>query len=239
MTPKYKRVLLKVSGEMLGGRSGNGIEPDELIRFASEIQEVAEMGVGPRSSSAAATSSVASGAARPRAWTAQAPTHGHARHHHQRDRPAGRAGAPGLKTRVMSALQMPQVCEPYIRRRALRHMEKGRVVIFAAGTGNPYFSTDTAAALRGGRDPRRRDPQGHQGRRDLRQGSRQAPRRGEVRPLTYMEVLQKGLKVMDATAISLCMDNHIPIVVFDLSIPGNIRRVVCGEEIGTVVTQPH
>jgi uridylate kinase len=141
----------------------------------------------------------------------------------------------GVVTRVLSAIEMRAIAEPYIRRRALRHLEKGRVVIFAGGTGNPYFTTDTAAALRameinadailkatkvdGVYD---RDPIAH-------------PKAKKFRELTYIEVLQKNLKVMDATAISLCMDNGLPIVVFDLTKKGNVVRVVRGEKIGTTV----
>ena len=142
----------------------------------------------------------------------------------------------GVATRVMSAIDMRQVAEPYIRRRATRHLEKGRVVIFAGGTGNPYFTTDTTASLRameigaevilkatkveGVYDA---DPMTHQG----------AKKYGK---LTYIEVLNKELKVMDSSAISLCMDNHLPIVVFNIMEKGNIKRVVSGEEIGTVVS---
>jgi uridylate kinase len=143
----------------------------------------------------------------------------------------------GVFTRVLSAIEMQEVCEPFIRRRAIRHMEKGRVVILGAGTGNPYFSTDTAAALRamelkadvilkatrvdGIYDA---DPLKH-------------PKAKKFKELTYFEVLQKGLRVMDTTAISLCMDNHLPIVVYDLKQKGNLRRVVQGEPIGTLVKE--
>ena len=149
---------------------------------------------------------------------------------------AGRAReASASQTRVQSAIEMHQVAEPYIRRRAIRHLEKGRVVIFAAGTGNPYFTTDTAAALRAMEihadvllkatkvdgvytdDPKKN------------------PAAAKFKQLTYIDVLKKNLKVMDSTAISLCMDNDLPIVVFDLTVRGNIRRVVLGEEIGTTV----
>jgi uridylate kinase len=142
----------------------------------------------------------------------------------------------GCQVRVVSAIEMKSICEPYIRRRAMRHMEKGRVVIFASGTGNPYFSTDTAAALRAAevhaeiilkatkvdgiydRDPKK------------------FPDAKRFDKLTYLEVLSRGIKVMDATAVSLCMDNDLPIVVFDLSVPGNITRAARGETIGTLVT---
>jgi uridylate kinase len=144
----------------------------------------------------------------------------------------------GIPTRVLSAIEMKEIAEPYIRRRALRHLEKGRVVIFACGTGNPYFTTDTAASLRAleigaevllkgtkvdgvyDRDPKK-DPT--------------ATRYEEV---SFMEALQKGLKVMDAAAISLCMDNDLPIVVFDIGVEGNLNRLVRGERIGTVVRGP-
>jgi uridylate kinase len=143
----------------------------------------------------------------------------------------------GVSTRVMSAIEMRQVAEPYIRRRATRHLEKGRVVIFAGGTGNPYFTTDTTASLRAmeigaevilkatkvsgvfDSDPMKNSEAKKYGR------------------LSYIEVLNKELKVMDSTAISLCMDNHLPIVVFNLMEKGNIKRVVCGEEIGTLVAR--
>jgi uridylate kinase len=141
----------------------------------------------------------------------------------------------GTFTRVMSAIEMHQIAEPYIRRRAVRHLEKGRVVIFAAGTGNPYFTTDTAAALRamevkaqvilkatkvdGVYDT---DPLIHK-------------KAKKFKELSYIEVLNRGLKIMDATAISLCMDNHLPIIVFNLTRRGNIKRVVFGQKIGTVI----
>ncbi len=144
----------------------------------------------------------------------------------------------GVLTRVQSAIAMDKVAEPFIRRRAVRHLEKGRIVIFAAGTGNPYFTTDTAAALRAieigaevilkgtrvdgvyDKDPERAS--------DARRFERVA----------YMEVLQRGLKVMDSTAISLCMENRLPIIVFHAGVPGNLRRVVLGESVGTTVGEP-
>ena len=152
-------------------------------------------------------------------------------------RAAGRARARGVFTRVLSAIEMREVAEPFIRRRAIRHLEKGRVVIFAGGTGNPYFTTDTAAALRAmeikaevilkatkvdgiyNADPMKNP--------DARRFDR----------LTYFEVLQKGLKVMDTTAISLCMDNELPIIVFNLDEARNLRRIVLGEKIGTIVKE--
>jgi uridylate kinase len=140
-------------------------------------------------------------------------------------------------TRVLSAIEMREVAEPFIRRRAIRHMEKGRVAIFAAGTGNPYFSTDTAAALRA-----------MEIRADIiLKGTKvdgiydadplKYPRARRYERLTYLDVLQQGLKVMDTTAISLCMDNHLPIIVYDIKRPGNLRRIVQGEKVGTLVKE--
>jgi uridylate kinase len=234
-TPVYQRVLLKLSGEMLGGQSG-GIDLEALEHFAREIRSVKDLGVQ--------TSVIIGGGNIFRGISGAA---------------AGmdRSGADsmgmlatvinalalqdameriGCMTRVMSALQMPQVCEPYIRRRALRHMEKGRAVIFAGGTGNPYFSTDTAAALRAAEIHADvilkatkvdgiydKDPMKH-------------PDAVKFDRLSYMDVLGRSLKVMDSTAISLCMDNELPIHVFRFGEPGALARVVCGESVGTVVT---
>ncbi|MCL5038586.1 MAG: uridine monophosphate kinase, partial [Firmicutes bacterium] len=141
-----------------------------------------------------------------------------------------------LLTRLQTAIEMREVAEPYIRRRAVRHMEKGRVVIFAAGTGNPYFSTDTTAALRAAEieaDVILMGKQGTDGVYDSDPNENPAARKFSF--LEYMEVLRLGLKVMDTTAISLCMDNDIPIIVFDLNGQGNIKRLVLGEKIGTFV----
>jgi uridylate kinase len=141
----------------------------------------------------------------------------------------------GAPTRVLSAIDMSRVAEPYIRRRALRHLEKGRIVLFAAGTGNPYFTTDTAAALRAvemGADVILKGTRvdGVYDRDPLLEATATRFER-----IAYLDVLQRGLKVMDATAISLCMDNHLPVVVFNIGVPGNLRRVVLGEPVGTRV----
>ncbi len=231
--PAYKRVLLKLSGEMLAGDAGYGIQPEIIQRFAREVKEIRELGVE--------VALVIGGGNifRGIAGASRGMDRAHADY-------MGMLGTAinalalqdalesiGVFTRVMSAIQMDQVAEPYIRRRAIRHLEKMRVVIFAAGTGNPYFSTDTAAALRAAEVHAEvilkatkvdgiydKDPVKHA----------DAERYDS---LTYLDVLQRGLKVMDATAVSLCMENRLPIVVFDLNQPGNIRRVVCGEHIGT------
>ena len=135
----------------------------------------------------------------------------------------------GVPTRVMTAIAMNEIAEPYIRRRAIRHLEKGRVAMFVAGTGNPYFTTDTAAASARRRDQRRGPAQGDQGRRRLRQGPHDASRRHALRSRsTTRDLLRDQLKVLDATAVSLCMENDLPIVVFDLNQPDNITRVAAG-----------
>lgn len=141
-----------------------------------------------------------------------------------------------MPTRVQTAIEMRQIAEPYIRRRAVRHLEKGRVVIFAAGTGNPYFSTDTTAALRAAEieaDAILMAKKGVDGVYDS--DPKKNPEAKKFDHLEYLEVIQKNLGVMDSTAISLCMDNDIPIVVFNIDRPGNIAKVAAGEEIGTVV----
>ena len=231
----YQRVLLKLSGEALMGKREYGIDETTIRSFAEEIRDVHDLGIEiaivigagnifrgvPAASSGmdrvtadymGMLATVINGLALQDALEQL-----------------------GVYTRVLSAISMQEVAEPYIRRRAVRHLEKGRVIIFVAGTGNPYFTTDTAASLRAmeiqadiiikatkvdgvyDRDPLKYDD---------------AVKYDE---LTYLHVLQKGLKVMDATAISLCMDNHLPILVFSLTKKGNIKKAVCGEAIGTFV----
>ncbi|MFW6387221.1 MAG: UMP kinase [Thermodesulfobacteriota bacterium] len=228
-------MLLKLSGEALAGENGYGIDPEIISGIASEIKEVIELGVQ--------VSLVIGGGNIFRGLAASA---------------AGmdRSSADymgmlatvmnslamqdalekvGVKTRVQSAIEMREIAEPYIRRRAVRHLEKGRVVIFAAGTGNPYFTTDTAASLRA-----------------MEIGAEIILKATKVdgvfnadpavdadavkfSSLSYLDVLKQGLQIMDSTATSLCMDNKLPILVFNLTQKGNIRKVVLGEDIGTIV----
>ncbi len=141
----------------------------------------------------------------------------------------------GTRTRVMSAIEMREIAEPFIRRRAMRHLEKGRLVIFAAGTGNPYFSTDTAAALRAMEIKAEIILKGTRVSGIYSADPEKDPSAEFIEHLTYMEVLERGLKVMDTTAISLCLDNSLPIIVFDVNKPGNMKRVVSGDKIGTRV----
>ena len=235
--PAYKRILLKLSGEALMGKSQYGIDPATLHRLAAEVKRVHDMGVE--------VALVIGGGNIFRGVSAST--------QHGMDRASAdymgmmatvmnalamqdAIEQMGLPTRVLSAIEMKELCEPYIRRRAIRHLEKRRVVIFAAGTGNPYFTTDTAAALRameihaevllkatkvdGIYD---RDPVKH-------------PDAVRFERVTYLEVLQKNLQVMDSTAIALCRDNKLPVIVFNLQNSGNIGRVVCGDlSIGTRV----
>ncbi len=234
--PKYRRVLLKLSGEALGGEAGMGICPEVVHGMARQIGEVRALGVeivivvgggnifrglqgSERGIERATGDYMGMLATVINALALQ-----------------DALEKAGVATRVMSAITMSQVAEPFIRRRAVRHLEKGRVVIFGGGTGNPYFSTDTAAALRANEigaevilkatkvdgiydsDPKKNP---------------QAKRFSQIR---YLDALKKQLKVMDSTAFSLCMDNKMPIIVFDLFKPHNIKRVVLGEKVGTLVT---
>src|SRR2546426_7945414 len=234
--PKYRRILLKLSGEALGGENGVGIRPQAVQDMAEQIREVREVGVQVvvvvgggnifrgLSGSERGIERATGGYMGVLATVINA------------------LGLPdaleklGVATRVQSAITMAQIAEAFIRRRAVRHLEKGRVVIFGGGTGNPYFSTDTAAALRANEigaevilkatkvdgiydsDPKK---------------NAKAKRYSQ---LTYIEALQKQLKVMDSTAFSLCMDNKMPIIVFELFRPHNLKRVVMGEKVGTLVT---
>jgi uridylate kinase len=234
--PVYSRILLKLSGEALMGKQEYGLAPEVLATLSAEIRQVTELGV--QVALVVGGGNIFRGIRTSRDFgidRASADYMGMLATVINSLALQERLERDGVVTRVLSAIEMRAIAEPYIRRRALRHLEKGRVVIFAGGTGNPYFTTDTAAALRameinaeailkatkvdGVYD---RDPM----------ADKKAKKFAE---LTYIDVLKKNLKVMDATAISLCMDNGLPIVVFDLTKRGNIVRVVRGEKIGTVV----
>jgi len=233
--PQYKRVVLKISGEALAGTQGFGLQHDMLVSVAEQVAEIRDLGVE--------VSLVVGGGNLWRGITGSAQGMDRA----QADYMGMLATVmnalalqdalekAGSDTRVLSAIEMRQVAEPYIRRRAIRHMEKGRIVIFAAGTGNPYFSTDTTAALRAAEIEA-----------DVILMAKRVdgvydsdpminPEAQRFERLSYLDVLSRGLGVMDSTATSLCMDNNIPVVVFDLTKQGNIRRVVLGESIGTYV----
>ena len=233
--PRYHRVVLKLSGQALIGEQGFGVDPLMADRIAAEIQEIHDLGV--QVAATVGGGNIIRGIAVSAAGM---------------DRVSGDymgmlatvINALALQnalekrnvyTRVQSAIEMKEVAEPYIRRRAIRHLEKGRVVIFAAGTGNPYFSTDTAAALRAveiGADVilKATKVDGIYDRDPVT-----SPSAKLLKHLTYLEVLEKGLRVMDTTAITLCMDNKLPIVVFNLLRHGNIKNVVLGSRVGSVI----
>ena len=236
MTTRYKRIVLKLSGEALSGSQGFGIDPDVIKSIAKQVKEVAQLGV-----------EIAIVVGGGNIWRGKVGS----------EMGMERANADymgmlatvmnslalqdsleaiGIPTRVQTSIEMRQVAEPYIRRKAVRHLEKKRVVIFAAGTGNPYFSTDTTAALRAAEieaevilmaknnvdgvysdDPK------------INKNAKKYDK------LSYMDMLNEGLAVMDSTASSLCMDNDIPLIVFSITEPGNIKRVVQGETLGTTI----
>ncbi len=233
---KFKRVVLKLSGEALAGDKGFGIDPEVVDSLAAQIQEVAASGM---------EIAIVNGGGN--IWRGISGS----------NKGMDRATADymgmlatiinslalqdalenrGVPTRVQTAIEMRQIAEPYIRRRAIRHMEKARVVIFAAGTGNPYFSTDTTAALRAAEieaDAILMGKKGVDGVYDCDPAVH--PEAVMFTELDYIEVIQRHLNVMDSTAISLCMDNNIPIVVFNIDKPGNILRAASGARIGTLV----
>lgn len=231
----FQRVLLKLSGEALGGDQGYGIDPEIITGIAAEVKEVVDCGVQ--------IALVIGGGNIFRGLAASS-------------KGMDRASADymgmlatminslamqdalekiGVDTRVQSAIAMQAVAEPYIRRKAMRHLQKGRVVIFGAGTGNPYFTTDTAASLRAMEIGADVILKGTKVDGVYSADPKKDPTAERYTSLTYLEVLKRGLQVMDATATSLCMDNSLPIIVFDITTRGNVKRVVMGEKIGTLV----
>jgi uridylate kinase len=235
--PKYRRILLKLSGEAMGGPEGRGIDIPSVERLAGEVLSVRELGIS--LGVVLGGGNLIRGAqlkndSIPRVTADN----------------IGMLGTvinslalqsilegKGCQTRVMSAVDMPKFAEPYIRRRALRHLEKGRVVIMASGTGNPYFSTDTAAALRAveiGADAifKGTKVDGVYSGDPLKDS-----KATRYQCLSYAKVLTDGLKIMDATAVSLCQENRMPIVVFNLNQPGTLKRIVLGEDLGTTVKE--
>ena len=235
---KYKRVVLKLSGEALAGDAGHGINPPEIRKVAEEIKEVHDLGV-----------EIAIVVGGGNMWRGEAGA-AMGMERAQADY-IGMLGtvmnalalqdnleSVGVPTRVQTAIEMRQVAEPYIRRKAVRHLEKGRIVIFAAGTGSPYFSTDTTAALRASEinaDVILMAKNGVDG--VYSADPRQDENAVKYDNLTHLDIINKGLNVMDTTASSLSMDNDIPLVVFNMNKHGNIKKVVVGENIGTTVTK--
>lgn len=235
LKPKYKRIILKLSGESLAGPKKIGINQEVMINIAKQVNEVSELGVqvaivvgggnlwrgvsGSESGMDRATAdymgmlaTVMNSLALQDALESQ-----------------------GVTTRVQTAIEMRQIAEPYIRRRAIRHLEKGRTVIFAAGTGNPYFSTDTTAALRAAEIEAEVILMAKSVDGVYDDDPRLNPSAKRYNDLKYIEILNQGLGVMDSTATSLCMDNRLPIIVFNINKDGNIKKIVMGEKIGTFV----
>lgn len=234
--PKYKRVVLKLSGEALAGDKGFGVDLEVVDKISRSIAEVAKMGV--EIACVVGGGNIWRGAAASRQGMDRATADYMGMLATVINSLAFQDSLErmGVETRVMTAIEMREIAEPYIRRRAIRHLEKKRVVIFASGTGNPYFSTDTTAALRAAEIEAEvilMAKRGVDGVYDDDPNINPIARRFES--LAYIEVLQRGLKVMDSTATSLCMDNEIPIIVFDIVAEDSIRRAVCGENIGTIV----
>ena len=234
--PAYKRILLKLSGEALMGAQTYGIDPAVATQIAKDIAEIQGMGVE--------TAIVIGGGNIFRGVAASARGMDRATADYM-GMLATVINALALQdaleqqdvvTRVVTAIEMRAVAEPFIRRRAVRHLEKGRVVGFGAGTGNPYFSTDTAAALRAMEIKADVIMKGTKVDGIYTADPMKVPTATRFDHISYLQVLEQGLKVMDATAISLCMDNKLPIMVFNMRTPGNIRRAICGEPIGSLVT---
>ena len=230
---KYKRIMLKLSGEALQGKKSSGIDSSAITSIAEEIKEIYNLGV--ELAIVIGAGNIFRGVEREAIDHSTADYMGMLATVINSLALQSALERLGVATRVQSALEMHELAEPYIRRRAIRHLEKRRIIIFAGGTGNPYFTTDTAASLRAieinaevilkatkvdgiySADPFK------------------VPQAKKYRKMAYLKVLEKGLKVMDSTAISLCMDNNLPIIVFNLLKKGNIKRVVCREKIGTIV----
>jgi len=232
----FERIVLKVSGERLAGDTGFGISTSVLRQMAAEIREVHEL--GPQIGIVIGGGNVIRGinAAAQGLDRASADYMGMMASAINALALQDALEKEGLQTRVLTALEIKEVAEPYIRRRAVRHLEKGRVVIFAAGTGNPYFSTDTASALRAAEihaDVILMAKHGVDGVYDA--DPRTHPEAKRYERVSYDEAIRKNLRVMDQTAIALCRENRLPIIVFDTAVPGNLRKVVLGETVGTRV----
>ena len=237
MEPVFKRILLKLSGEVMAAKRGFGVDPERALGIAGELAEVHDLGV---------EVAIVIGGGNFFRGVAESARHMDRVSADHMGMLATVINALALQdalekkgcfTRVMTAIEMHQVAEPFIRRRAMRHLEKGRVVIFAAGTGNPYFSTDTAAALRATEIKaeiilKATKVDG------IYDADPAKVKDAHLFPeIHYLDVLSRELTVMDSTAITMCRDNNLPIIIFNLNVPGNIRRIVLGEKVGSLVTQ--
>ncbi|MEJ0104676.1 MAG: UMP kinase [Bacteroidota bacterium] len=235
MLPKYKRILLKLSGESLMGDKSYGLDPVVISQYAMEVKSITDLGV---------QVAIVIGGGNIYRGMNEAETGIERAHGDYMGMLAtvinGMALQAGLEkagvfTRLQSAIKMEQIAEPYIRRRAMRHVEKGRVVIFGAGTGNPYFTTDTAGVLRAIEIKCDVILKGTRVDGIYTADPEKDKTATKFETITFQECLTKNLRVMDMTAFTLCMENHLPIVVFDMNRPGNLRRVVTGEKVGTLV----
>jgi len=233
--PRYKRILLKLSGEALQGKQSYGIDPQISTSIAIQIKEIRDLNVQ--------VAVVIGGGNIFRGLTAASEGMDRSTADYMGMLATVINGLAlqdalekvGLVTRLQSAIEMKELTEPYIRRRAMRHLEKGRVVIFAGGTGNPYFTTDTAAALRASEIDsevilKATKVDGVYSKDPIHNKNVK-----KYNKLSYLDVIKKGIKIMDSTAISLCMDNRLPIIVFNLNKSGNIKRTICGEKVGTMI----
>jgi uridylate kinase len=234
--PAFRRILLKLSGEALMGSQGFGVDPLTTARIAGELAEVRGLGVevaivvggGNFVRGVVASESGIDRVVADNMGMLATVINGLALQ--------DALEKVGCQTRVTTAIEIRQIAEPFIRRRAIRHLEKGRVVIFAAGTGSPYFSTDTAAALRAMEVRAEVILKATKVDGVYDADPKLTPDATMFKQINYLDVLSRGLKVMDTTAISLCMDNSLPIIVFNLTVPGNLKRVVLGEKVGSLVT---
>ncbi len=235
MQPKYKRILLKLSGEALMGENGDVLNPAIIAQYAKDIKQIVEAGV---------EVAIVIGGGNIYRGMNEAETGIERAHGDYMGMLAtvinGMAMQAGLEkagvyTRLQSAIKMEQIAEPYIRRRAMRHLEKRRVVIFGAGTGNPYFTTDTAGSLRAIEIKADVILKGTRVDGIYTADPEKDPSATKFEKISYRECINKNLKVMDMTAFTLCMENHLPIIVFDMNKPGNLLKVVMGENVGTLV----
>lgn len=236
MQPRYKRILLKLSGESLMGNKSFGLDPEVIEKYASEVKAIVDLGV---------QVAIVIGGGNIYRGMNESETGIERAHGDYMGMLAtvinGMAMQAmleklGVYTRLQSAIKMEQIAEPYIRRRAIRHLEKNRVVIFGAGTGNPYFTTDTAGSLRAIEISAEVILKGTRVNGIYNADPEKVPDAVKYDKISYKECLDKNLKVMDMTAFTLCMENNLPIIVFDMNEPGNLSRVVLGDEIGTIVS---
>jgi len=237
MIPKYKRVLLKLSGESLVGESSFGLDPNVLTHFATEIKKIVDIGVEVALVIGGGNIYRGMNEAETGIERAQGDYMGMLATVINGMAVQSALERIGVFTRLQSAIKMEQVAEPYIRRRAIRHLEKGRVVIFGAGTGNPYFTTDTAGSLRAIEIKADVILKGTRVDGIYTADPEKDPTATKYNEISYQECISKSLKVMDMTAFTLCMENNLPIIVFDMNRPNNLVQVVCGSKVGTLVRE--